>query len=115
MSPYPSPSSAVPSAISTATSSKSTISTDGRLRTVIVVLSILAAILVAYIIYTTLKTKRRQMRSEHAGPYQGTVIQSDHPAAEIAPFGSNSYSGATGPKFSVFSVLVLLFSPDVSV
>jgi len=38
------------------------------------------------------------MHSEQTGPYQGTVIQPDHPAAEIAPFG-NPQSGATGPRF----------------
>jgi hypothetical protein len=74
------------------------------LRTVIIVLSFMAAILVAYVIYITLRTRRRQLHSEQTGPYQGTVLQGDHPAAEIAPFGDSRF-GSTGPKFSMSSFL----------
>jgi hypothetical protein len=48
------------------------------------------------------------MHTEQTGPYQGTVIPHNHLAAEIAPFG-NPQSGATGPRFSLYSLLILSF------
>jgi len=91
MSPYPSP--------SPSSSVSSAISPNGRLHTVIIVLSILAAFLIVYIIFITLKAKKEQPNSERAGPYTGTTISPNHPAAEIAPFGNYSHSGATGPRY----------------
>ena len=112
MSPYPSPSSSISNTIPTATQSKLSPSIDGPLHTVIIILSILAALLVAYIVYITLKSKKRQQNSEHPGPsrYTSSIhLNLNHPAAQIAPFGSYSHSGATRPRYSVYSPLFYFF------
>lgn len=69
---------------------------------VIITLVILAAFLVAYIVFITVRLKRRQDRGElAAGPYQGTALSHDHPAANITPFGATGPdAGKKGPEFS---------------
>lgn len=63
---------------------------------------ILAAFLVAYIVFITVRLKRRHDRGElEAGPYQGTALSQDHPAAHITPFGATGPNGGKrGPEFS---------------
>ena len=69
---------------------------------VIIILVILAVFLVAYIIFITVRLKRRHDRGELAvGPYQGTALGHDHPAAKITPFGATGPDGGKrGPEFS---------------
>lgn len=65
-----------------------------------VILGIIGAFLVAFVLYITLRLKRRQSNGEDSGPYQGTVMHSDHPAAQITPFAEGNGRGAGhGPKF----------------
>ncbi len=101
MSPHPLPagSGSLSSPSPTATPTGQRIA-GGPLHVVIIVLSILAAFLVTYVIYLAIGVKRRRMNGEHSGPYQGTVIHSAHPAAQIIPFGHGSQPGAQGPIFS---------------
>ena len=75
--------------------------TDHRILAVVIILGIVGAFLLGYIVHITLQVKRRQDKeAEAAGPYQGTLINSDeHPAAQITPFGSG-VGGYSGPRFS---------------
>jgi flagellar basal body-associated protein FliL len=70
--------------------------------TVIIILVIFAVFLIAYIIYITVRLKRRHDRGEvAAGPYQGTALNHDHPAANITPFGMTGPDGGKkGPEYS---------------
>lgn len=71
---------------------------DHRILAVVIILGIVGAFLMTYIIYITLHVKRRQDSGEVVGPYQGTLIlNDDHPAARITPFGGTA--GGYGPRF----------------
>lgn len=73
---------------------------DHRILIVVVILGILAAFLISYVIYITVRLKRRQTSGDDLGPYQGTAMNQDHPAANITPFGSiGPNSGANFPRF----------------
>ncbi|KDR69873.1 hypothetical protein GALMADRAFT_913495 [Galerina marginata CBS 339.88] len=86
--------SAVPSNVPDATPKN-----DHRILVVVVILGIVGAFLIAFIIYTTLRVKRRQ-DAEASGPYQGTAIHNDHPATHIVPFGAGGpHSGLNGPRY----------------
>ncbi|KAF8805200.1 hypothetical protein BYT27DRAFT_7192928 [Phlegmacium glaucopus] len=55
--------------------------------------------LVGIIIYITVRLKRRRP-DEASGPYKGTLVHHDHPAAQISPFGGGGpHSGRTIPQF----------------
>ncbi|KAJ2922804.1 hypothetical protein H1R20_g14306, partial [Candolleomyces eurysporus] len=63
---------------------------DRRILSVIVVLSIAGAFVVAGIIWYTIRLKRRSRRPMSAGPFQGTaILDRRHPAAQITPFGGS--------------------------
>ena len=80
---------------------------DHRILILVVILGIVAAFLIAYIVYITMRVKRRQTNGEDLGPYQGTAMNQDHPAANITPFGSvGPHSGANFPRFSVYLLTV---------
>jgi len=100
MPPYPaaSTSSAAPS--TTSTSSDATPKNDHRILIVVVILGIVATLLIAYIVYITFHLKRRQSNGEDMGPYQGTLLHTDHPATHIIPFGAGGpHSGRTVPQY----------------
>ena len=63
---------------------------DRRILSVIIVLSIVGAFVIAGIVWYTIRLKRRNQ--EHrlsAGPFHGTQIyDKDHPASRITPFGA---------------------------
>jgi hypothetical protein len=66
----------------------------------IVVLGIAGTCLVAIIIYITLRLKHRRSLEVYE-PYQGTLVDREHPAAQITPFGGGGpHSGRTVPQFS---------------
>jgi len=66
-----------------------------------------AAFLIAYIVYITIRLKRRQTSGQDLGPYQGTAMTQDHPAANITPFGSvGPHSGGNYPRFSAYLLTV---------
>jgi len=96
MAPSTTSSSSGPNPTSPA-SSDPTPKSDNRILIVVVILGIIGSILVAYILFVTFRLKRRQSNGEDAGPYQGTVMHHDHPAAKITPFGA--ISGSSGPRF----------------
>ena len=80
---------------------------DHRILIVVVILGIVAAFLIAYIVYITIRLKRRQTSGQDLGPYQGTAMTQDHPAANITPFGSvGPHSGGNFPRFSAHSLNV---------
>ncbi|TFK45119.1 hypothetical protein BDQ12DRAFT_674159 [Crucibulum laeve] len=89
-------SSAAASASASSTVTDATPKNDSRILTVAVVLSILGAILVGGIIYMTIRLKRRQANGAASGPYHGTVVNEEHPSAQITPFGS---PGSETPQF----------------
>ncbi|KAF8161535.1 hypothetical protein B0H34DRAFT_383755 [Crassisporium funariophilum] len=89
MSPYPAASSpTTANANSSAPNTDATPKSDHRILIVVVVLGIVAACLIAFVIYITLRLKRRQSSGKAFGPYQGTVMHHEHPAAHITPFGA---------------------------
>lgn len=105
MSPYTVTSSSTSSSSSTPTASSlsdPTPKNDHRLLAVIIVLTIVAAFLITYIMYITVRLKKRQENGEIHGPNQGTVIHDDdHPAANITPFGAvGPNAGGKVPRFS---------------
>ena len=72
-----------------------------------VILGIVAAFLIAYIVYITIHLKRWQTSRQDLGPYQGIAMTQDHPAANITPFDSlESHSGGNVPQFSVYSLIM---------
>ena len=72
-----------------------------------VILGIVAAFLIAYIVYITIHLKWQQTSEQDLGPYQGIAMTQDHPAANITPFGSlGLHSGGNVPRFSVYSLIV---------
>lgn len=74
-----------------------------RLLIVLVVLGILGLALVIFTIYITVRLKKRRL-DEASGPYEGTMVDREHPAAQITPFGAaGPYSGRTMPQFSEYS------------
>jgi len=78
---------------------------DHRILIVVVILGIVATFLIAYIVYITIRLKRRQTSGQDLGPYQGTAMTQDHPAANITPFGSvGPHSGGNFPRFSAYSL-----------
>ncbi|KAF8181849.1 hypothetical protein BJ912DRAFT_979345 [Pholiota molesta] len=104
MSPSPVVSSSTSSSSATPTASNlsdPTPTNDHRLLAVIVVLVIVAAFLITYIMYITVRLKRRQENGEIHGPNQGTLIHDDdHPAANITPFGAvGPNAGGRVPRF----------------
>ena len=114
MSPYPAVST---TASSSATSASATSlggdiapSTDPRLLAVIIVLGIVAAFLITFIVYITLRVKRREVNGETLDPPHGTVIHQDHPAAHITPFGAvGAQYGGRVPRFCEYFVILQLF------
>jgi len=108
MSPATTSSTASPSA---STKPDATAKSDHRILIVVVILGIVAAFLISYIVYITVRLKRRQTSGDDLGPYQGTAMNQDHPAANITPFGSvGPHSGANFPRFSAYLLTVLLFT-----
>ncbi|KAH9485784.1 hypothetical protein JR316_0002699 [Psilocybe cubensis] len=100
MSPFPVDSTASAASSATSVSSDPTPKTDHRMMVAITVLAIAGAFLIGFVIMTTLRLKRRQASGEIAGPYQGALIHSDHPATHITPFGAaGHHPGGTAPKF----------------
>ncbi|KAF9479099.1 hypothetical protein BDN70DRAFT_879166 [Pholiota conissans] len=102
MSPSPAASTSSSSATPTSSSlSDATPKNDHRLLAVVVVLVIVAAFLIAYVMYITVRLKRRQESGDILGPTQGTVINDqDHPAANITPFGAvGPNAGSRAPRF----------------
>ncbi|KAF8959921.1 hypothetical protein BDZ97DRAFT_1922529 [Flammula alnicola] len=101
MSPYP----AASASLSSSSASPSKISdptpkSDHRILIVVVILGIVGAFLIAYIIYITRRVNRRQSNGEISGPYQGTAMHQDHPAANITPFGAaGPHYGGQVPRF----------------
>jgi len=80
---------------------------DHQILIVVVILGIVAAFLIAYIVYITICLKRRQTSGQDLGPYQGTAMTQDHPAANITPFGSvGPHSGGNFPRFSAYLLTV---------
>ncbi|KAF6746801.1 hypothetical protein DFP72DRAFT_1017071 [Ephemerocybe angulata] len=64
---------------------------DRRILSVIVVLAIVGAFVIASIVWYTLRLKRRSKRPMSGGPFQGTSIwDKNHPASRITPFGAPS-------------------------
>lgn len=63
---------------------------DARIMIVGIILGVVAVLVIGGIIYVTMRLKRRQSNTEGLGPFHGTVIDRDHPAAKIMPFGSAS-------------------------
>ncbi|KAF9561874.1 hypothetical protein CPC08DRAFT_707058 [Agrocybe pediades] len=87
-------------AATTSTRLDGTPKNDRRMLAVVVVLGIVGAFLIAFIIWLTLRVKRRESSGENLGPYQGTLIQDAHPAADITPFGAVGHvSSAKGPRY----------------
>jgi hypothetical protein len=74
---------------------------DGRTSIVGIVLAIAGLFVVAAIIYTTWRLKRRRSGNPADDPFnspnQGTILDRAHPAARITPFGS---PGGETPRFS---------------
>jgi len=101
MSPLPAtPSSTASSSTSSLTKTDATPKNDHRILIVVIILGILATFLIAYIVYITMRLKRRQTSGENMGPYQGTATHQDHPAANITPFGAvGPDSGGQIPRF----------------
>ncbi|CAA7260347.1 unnamed protein product [Cyclocybe aegerita] len=96
-------SSATPSGLITTStlSDPGTPKSDHRLLTTVVILAIVATFLIAFIIWLTLRVKRRQSNGESSGPYQGTVMNQDHPASSITPFGAGGpHAGRKAPQFT---------------
>jgi hypothetical protein len=70
---------------------------DRRILSVVVVLSIAGALVIAGIIWYTIRLKRQNRRPMSAGPFQGTaILDRRHPAAQITPFGGS----LNAPSFS---------------
>lgn len=76
---------------------------DARINIVGVVLGVAAALLIAGVIYTTLRMKRRRSTTTNVdgsesfvSPPLGTSVDHYHPAARITPFGS---PGGETPRF----------------
>lgn len=66
----------------------------------IVVLGIVGMALVGGIIFFTVRHKKRRP-DEASGPFKGTLVHRDHPAAWITPFGGGGpHSGRTIPQFT---------------
>jgi hypothetical protein len=104
MSPATTSTTPIPSA---STKSDATPKNDHRILIVVVILGIVAAFLIAYIVYITIRLKRRQTSGQDLGPYQGTAMTQDHPAANITPFGSvGPHSGGNFPRFSAYLLTV---------
>lgn len=101
MSPFPAATSSTASPSTTSsTKTDATPKNDHRILIVVVILGILATFLIAYIVYITIRLKRRQTSGENLGPYQGTAMHQDHPAANIVPFGAvGPHSGGKIPRF----------------
>ena len=79
---------------------------DRRILSVVVVLSIAGAIVIAGIIWYTIRLKRQSRRPMSAGPFQGTaILDRRHPAAQITPFGGP----LNAPSFS----MLLIGSPGL--
>lgn len=55
-----------------------------------IILGVVAVLVIGGIVCVTMRSKRRQLNTEDLGPFHGTVIDRDHPAAKIMPFGSAS-------------------------
>jgi len=104
MPPYPavSPTTSSSSASPSATSLDADVapSADPRLSAVIIVLGIVAAFLITFIVYITLRVKKREVSGDTLDPSHGTVMHQDHPAAHITPFGAaGPQSGGRVPRF----------------
>ncbi|KIK05834.1 hypothetical protein K443DRAFT_674880 [Laccaria amethystina LaAM-08-1] len=105
-----SPSSSSPSSTTTSPSSSkpndASPKNDSRTLITITILSIAAFLLIGYIVYLTLRLKRRQLaESTEAGggghgPYHGAPADGSHIASRISPFASESTSpGGVVPRF----------------
>ena len=69
---------------------------------VIIVLVVLGSIAVGFVIYITIRLKKRQPH-ENFGPYEGTLVRPDDLAAQITPYGgSGPHRGRNIPRFSEF-------------
>jgi len=65
----------------------------------IIILAISAIALIGLIIYITVRLKKRGPGD--SGPYEGTVVHPEHPAAQITPFGaSGPHIGRNLPRYS---------------
>lgn len=74
---------------------------DRRILSVVIILSIAGAIVIAGIIWYTIRLKRKGRRPMSAGPFQGTaILDRRHPAAQITPFGGP----LNAPSFSTFLI-----------
>lgn len=72
---------------------------DRRLLIVVFALGIVGVALIGFIIYITVRLKRRRP-DEASGPYKGTSVHHEHPAAQITPFGGGGpHSGRNVPQF----------------
>jgi len=68
-------------------------------RRLLIVVFALGIALIGFIIYMTVRLKRRRP-DEASGPYKGTLVHHEHPAAQITPFGGGGpYSGRNTPQF----------------
>ncbi|KAJ8697216.1 hypothetical protein PTI98_007014 [Pleurotus ostreatus] len=99
------------SATSSAATAESPSTNDSRVVVLGVVLGIVAAILIAGIIYMTLRFRRKQSdspdpsKADHRpGPSYGTSLSSNHFAARITPFGALG-AGGEAPQFGEYSYL----------
>ena len=102
--PPPSPSSI---SHSSATPPNTSPRDDPRLLIVIAVLGVLGACLAGFVIYITLRLKKRKRPNESSGPYEGAVVQDGHLAAQITPFGAGSpHPGRMMPQFSELLILL---------
>lgn len=112
MSPYPAVSTTASSSATSATATSLDAdvapSTDPRLLAVVIVLGIVAAFLITFIVYITLRVKRREVSGDTLDPH-GTVIHQDHPAAHITPFGAvGAQIGGRVPRFCKCIVILFL-------
>lgn len=74
---------------------------DHRILIVIIVLGIFAMVLIAVIIFITVRLKKRP--PEACGPYEGTLVHPHHLAAQIMPFGAGGpHRGRNEPLFGEF-------------
>ncbi|KAF9012733.1 hypothetical protein BDQ17DRAFT_1344528 [Cyathus striatus] len=86
------------SASASATSLDATPKSDSRILAVVIILSVLGFLIISGVMYFTYRQSRRRRRagSIAAGPYHGFVVDKDHPAAHVTPFGA---PGGEGPRF----------------
>lgn len=79
---------------------------DHRIFVVIIVLVMFGLALVGFIVYITVRLKKRGPY-EASGPYEGTLVHPDHPAAQITPFGGGGpHLGRNTPRFSKLTLIL---------